>query len=178
MGTDKNIKLHIVTDIKGSKMIRLVREEDAAQICSIYNHYILNTTATAEEHPLDLEEILSRINSISKDFPWYVYEQDNTILGYAYAQKFSPRSAYNHTVEETVYIDKSHQQKGVGTELLKVLLDKLRELQYVIVIAKVTSETEVSIRFHEKFGFEKVGHLKNVLRKFGRIFDILIYQPT
>ena len=46
-------------------MIRIVKEADAARIAEIYNHYILNTRVTFEEHPVTPEEILARLKSIT-----------------------------------------------------------------------------------------------------------------
>jgi L-amino acid N-acyltransferase YncA len=37
-------------------MIRSVHVEDAAQLCEIYNHYVLNTPITFEEEAVTVED--------------------------------------------------------------------------------------------------------------------------
>ncbi|MDX1641256.1 MAG: hypothetical protein R3220_06145 [Balneolaceae bacterium] len=50
-------------------MIREVRASDAESICSIYNTYITDTQITFEEDPLPVEEVHTRIQTISKKYP-------------------------------------------------------------------------------------------------------------
>ena len=47
-------------EILGGEGVRPVKDIDAARITEIYNHYILNTLITFEEHSLSTEEILAR----------------------------------------------------------------------------------------------------------------------
>ena len=85
-------------------MVRLVKIEDTEAIRDIYNYYILNSTITFEEHPISIEEMSNRIKAIISEYPWLVYEKDQQILGYAYASKWKPRSAYLHSAEITIYL--------------------------------------------------------------------------
>jgi phosphinothricin acetyltransferase len=55
-------------------MIRNAEIKDAAAICDIYNHYVLNTIVTFEEMPVSVEEMQSRISYITSSLPWYVKE--------------------------------------------------------------------------------------------------------
>ena len=90
---------------KVSSMVRAVKDADVARITEIYNHYILNTLITFEEHSLSTEEILARIKSITTEYPWLVYEDNGRLVGYAYASRWKERSAYRHTVEAAIYLD-------------------------------------------------------------------------
>jgi L-amino acid N-acyltransferase YncA len=42
-------------------MIRTARVEDAAQLCDVYNHYVLNTTITFEEQAVTVEDMRGRV---------------------------------------------------------------------------------------------------------------------
>ena len=98
-------------------MIRKINENDIQQICDIYNYYILNTTITFEEKPLLYEEMKTRINDITENLPWFVYEENSEILGYCYASKWKGRCAYRFSVESTVYVKNDVLSKGIGTKL-------------------------------------------------------------
>src|ERR1035437_3008460 len=103
-------------------MIRLVKKSHAADICRIYNEYILNTVITFEENPLSVEEMELRIENITQSYSWLVYEENENVIGYTYAGKWKERSAYRFTVETGIYIDSKHLGHGIGTNLNSELL--------------------------------------------------------
>jgi len=158
-------------------MIRPATESDSEQIADIYNHYIKNTIVTFEEEKVDAADISDRIASTVADgLPWLVAEKEGQILGYAYASKWKGRCAYKSSVESTVYLDNALLSKGLGTVLYDALLKILREKQYHIVIGGIALPNDKSIALHEKFGFQKVGHFKEVGYKFDRWVDVGYWQ--
>jgi len=53
-------------------MIRPVTTDDAAQICEIYNHYVLETAITFEEEAVSVGEMQRRIEETAK-LLWLVW---------------------------------------------------------------------------------------------------------
>lgn len=153
-------------------MIRSVHVNDAKELAEIYNYYILYSTATFEETPIDGQEMKHRIQSIASKYPWIVYEEQGKIIAYAYANEWKSRSAYKRTVESSVYVKQGEMSKGVGAQLYKELIQQLTDLGFHAVLGGITVPNPESIRFHEKFGFEKVGHLKQVGYKFEQWVDV------
>lgn len=153
-------------------MIRDVQSSDAESIRSIYNHYIRESVVTFEEEPISVTEILERIDMATKDLPWLVFEEEGGILGYAYASKWKGRLAYRYTVESTVYLSKKAIGKGIGTKLYKALIDRLANLAYHSVIGGIALPNPASVALHEKLGFEKVAHFKQVGWKMDRWVDV------
>lgn len=92
-------------------MIRPVQLGDAEQIADLYNYYIANTSITFEEEQVSPGEMKKRIAEYTEYYPWIVCAEGNKIIGYAYAARWRLRSAYRHSVEVTVYIDKDHHRK-------------------------------------------------------------------
>ena len=153
-------------------MIRGVRLEDAKEIAGIYNYYILNSIVTFEETPVGAEEIEARIESITSRFPWIVYEVNGRIVGYAYASEWKSRCAYKHSVESTIYLKQGEEYKGIGSTLYQELVKQLREMDLHALIGGIALPNEASVYLHEKFGFEKVAHFKEVGFKFGKWIDV------
>ena len=85
-------------------MIRTATLDDAQALLDIYTPYVLNTTITFETEVPTLSDFTQRIKTIQQRFPYLVLEVDNIIVGYAYATKYKERSAYDWTVETSVYI--------------------------------------------------------------------------
>jgi L-amino acid N-acyltransferase YncA len=157
-------------------MLRNVDVSDAPMICEIYNHYVSNTVITFEESLLLPDEMRQRILNVTASFPWLVYEEQGKVLGYAYATKWKERSAYRHSAESTVYLHPSSTGKGTGSALLEQLLAQLRARQIHSVLGGVALPNPASVALLEKFGFQKVGHLKEVGFKFGKWIDVGYWQ--
>jgi phosphinothricin acetyltransferase len=153
-------------------MIRKVTLEDAREIAEIYNYYVLNSCVTFEELEVSAEEMRGRIEAVNLKFPWLVFEKDSEILGYAYATMWKPRSAYKHTAESTVYLKREAIKNGIGSLLYKELLCQLTDLGFHAIIGGISLPNEASIALHEKFGFEKIAHFKEVGFKFKKWIDV------
>jgi len=152
--------------------IRDIRRGDAPRVCELYNHYILNSTASFEEEAVPSPEMAKRIDEVTTRFPWYVYEEDGRVLGFAYAGVFKSRSAYRFTAETTVYLDKDAHGRGIGTALYRRLLDSLRDMQLHAAIACIALPNEKSQALHEKLGYKKIAHFEQVGFKFGTWIDL------
>jgi Sortase and related acyltransferases len=157
--------------------IRPVDLADAAQIAEIYNHYILTSHCTFEITPLDAADMSVRISDvIEHDFPFFVSETGGEISGYANGKQFRPRPAYRHSVEVSIYIKNGIEAHGIGTALYSKLFDEITKLDFHTIIAGIALPNEPSIRLHEKFGFEKVAHFREVGFKFGKWIDVGYWQ--
>jgi phosphinothricin acetyltransferase len=152
--------------------LRRVKPEDAAQIAEIYNYYIKNTHHTFETESLTVEEMQSRIGEISEKYPYLVFEEDGEIFGYAYAAQFKLRQAYAYSAEVSIYVKNEAKQRKIGTQLYVKLFDELRETDVHAIFAGIALPNDASVVFHERLGFEKVAHLKEVGYKLGRWIDV------
>ncbi|MBD0833305.1 N-acetyltransferase family protein [Aestuariibaculum sp. TT11] len=157
-------------------MIRPVSFSDAQQLLNIYNYYVINTDVTFDLQPLSLQEFQDKLHEITKAFPFIIYEENNEILGYAYAGKFRSRPAYNHTLESTVYVKHNHYGKQIGSKLYAELIKQLKQTNCRVVLGVLTLPNNASVKLHEKYGFTKVGHLREVGYKFNTWLDVGIFE--
>jgi len=150
---------------------------DAGAIARIYNHYIVHTAISFEEEPVSTEHMAQRIAGVlSSSLPWLVAEQQERIVGYAYAGKWKGRYAYRHSVETSVYLDPAFVGRRIGTQLYLALLDRLLERSIHVAIGGIALPNEASIALHERVGFVKVAHFREVGYKFGRWIDVGYWQ--
>jgi len=156
--------------------IRKVKLMDSAQIAEIYNYYILNTHHTFETEPLSADEMQQRIAETSEDYPYLIAEYESVIQGYVYAAQFKLRQAYKHSVEVSIYVRHQAKQKGIGSELYQRLLEELAETDVHALMAGISLPNEASVRFHEKLGYEKVAHFREVGYKLGRWVDVGFWE--
>jgi len=159
-------------------VVREANREDVAAIRTIYAHHVLNGVATFEEVPPDETEMNRRREDIlGRGLPYLVAEAQGRIAGFAYAGPFRPRSAYRHTVEDSIYVSPDAVGQGFGRALVAELVARCTRLglrQMVAVIGD--SANSASIRLHESVGFTRAAVLRGVGFKLGRWVDSVIMQ--
>jgi len=158
-------------------MIRSATSKDSGQIAEIYNHYISTSIITFEEDPITSDEMSIRISATFQEkLPWLIFEHNGQILGYAYASKWKGRCAYRYSVESTVYLCHKNVSKGLGSKLYSELIKELKFKKFHTAIGGIALPNESSIGLHEKLGFEKVAHFKEVGNKFNQWIDVGYWQ--
>jgi len=149
-------------------MIRLATPGDAESILSIYAPYIENTSFTFETETPTITQFAERINSYLINWPWLVYEINGKIAGYAYASRYRERTAYQWSVECSVYIHDDYQRKGLANALYTTLFELLKIQGFRNVYAVINLPNEKSVKFHENFGFEYFATYEKVGYKLGQ----------
>ena len=158
--------------------VRDACEADLAAVSAIYAHYVATSPATFEETAPGHDEIVRRWRAIRDlDLPYLVVELSGDVRGYAYAAPYRARSAYRHTVEDSIYVDPEWQRHGIGGALLGGLIERCEALGYRQMIAVIgDTGNGPSIGLHKRCGFDHAGTLKAVGYKFDRWVDSVLMQ--
>jgi RimJ/RimL family protein N-acetyltransferase len=75
-----------------------------------------------------------------------------------------------------VYVHHDFLRQGIGSRLLTELIAAARRIGLRSILANISADQTPSIRLHEKFGFQKVAHLRQVGQKFNKWFDAVYMQ--
>lgn len=160
--------------------IRSATVDDAPALLDIYSYYILNTAISFEYDVPTLDEFRRRIAETLKKYPYVVIENDEGIIGYAYAGPFKTREAYKYSVETTIYLKYGMQKNGYGKALIEELEDQLKNMGYVnanACIAYTENDDEFlnnnSMQFHEHMNYRFVGRFQKCAYKFSRWYDMI-----
>jgi phosphinothricin acetyltransferase len=156
--------------------IRLATEADLGAINAIYNHYVLHGTATFQLAPETEAARLAWFRAHDAEHPVTVAEMDGVVVGWGALNRYKEREAYVHTVENSIYVAPGHQRRGIGAALLADQIARARALGHHTLIAGISADGQASIALHERFGFVKAGHIREVGRLSGRWLDAVIYQ--
>lgn len=158
-------------------MIRDVTFADAKRIADIYNYYIKNTIVTFEYDPVTEQDITTRIKKITgKGYPFFVYEENGEIIGYAYLNNWRERVAYNITLETSIYLDHNTTGRGIGGILYQELIERARKINTHSLIGGISLPNATSQKLHLKFGFQLVGNFRESGIKFGKLIDVEFWQ--
>jgi L-amino acid N-acyltransferase YncA len=153
--------------------------DDSPSIARIYEHYVRTTCFTFEEVPPTSDEIRGRMSKTEEaGLPYVVAEgTDASVIGYAYASAFHPRSAYRYSLENSVYVAADRTGQGIGTALMEHLIGRCTALGYRQIVALIGDrENGTSFRLHTRLGFKPVGNLAAIGLKFNRWVDVFEMQ--
>ena len=156
--------------------IRKVTLEDAEAIQEIYNYYILNSIVTFDEEVKTLDEIKYKITDTIEKYPWFILEENGELIAFTYANQWKDKSAYDQSVEGTIYIKNKNEGKGIGTTLYTYLINNLKSNGYHSILGVISLPNDSSVILHEKLKFEKVAHFKEIGKKFNRQIDVGCWQ--
>jgi phosphinothricin acetyltransferase len=159
--------------------IRAAQPRDIPDIREIYNYYVTNSVVTFDEKKWTLAQWREKFAHLEKlGMPFLVAQSPSgQILGYAYVQPWSGKSAYRYTVEDSIYLGQAAAGKGLGRALLAALVDTCREAGIREMIAVISDKgAEASIALHEKLGFAESGRMGRVGFKFGRWLGVVNMQ--
>ena len=139
---------------------------------------IASSAAIYEYDPRTLEAILEWYAAKeAKGLPVYgAYDEDGAFLGFATYGPFRERPAYRYTVEHSVYVRSGRRGAGVGTALMRYLIDEARGRGYHAMIGGIDSGNEGSLRLHERLGFAEAGRILQAGWKFGRWLDLVFME--
>jgi L-amino acid N-acyltransferase len=157
--------------------IRPATERDLPEILRIYNHAVEHTTAVFEyrPHTIEMRREWFRAKQAAS-LPVLVAGEADAVSGFATYGSFRAWPAYKYSVEHSVYVDPVVHRRGIGSALVRAILDEARARDVHVVMAGITSDNGVSLRLHERLGFKEVAHIPEVGFKFGRWLDLKLLQ--
>lgn len=158
-------------------MIREATEKDLPDILDIYNEAILNTTAVYDYKVHTLDERTQWFNKKKQDgYPLLVYEKNDRVAGFATFGPFRAWPAYKYAIEHSVYVSTDFRNEGIATKLIKEIINIANNREYATLVAGIDGANEISIKLHERLGFEYCGVIKKAGYKFDKWLDLAFYQ--
>lgn len=151
--------------------IRFATPADAPGCLAIYRPFVESSHTTFETEVPSIDEFAHRIEATLAMRPWIVAEENQRVLGYAYASPIKDRIAYQWSVEVAIYVAAETRRRGIGRALYESLFRCLAGQGFVNAIGIIALPNDASIALHESLGFEKIAHLKQVGFKLGAWHD-------
>jgi len=159
-------------------VVRDSTERDTPAIQAIYADEVLHGLASFEEVPPTTEMLLARRAAVlARDLPYLVAEVDGRVAGYCYASPYRERPAYRTTIEDSIYVARGMQRRGIGRALLSALIARCEAGPWRQMLGIIANgEQTGSIALHARLGFRHVGALAAVGFKHGRWLDTVFMQ--
>ena len=162
--------------------LRRLTPADAEATRRIYNLEVVDSTVTMDLVPRSLPDqqlwielhlgVHGALVAVDED-PLTGHER---VIGFASISPWREKPAYSTSVENSVYVDREHQGRGVGRILLDGILHVAAESGFHACMARIVAGHEASIRLHASRGYDVVGTEREIARKFGRWIDMTVMQ--
>ena len=157
--------------------VRHAELADAEAIAAIYNFEVAMSFVTFDLVPRSLDEQLAWLQARSGAHPCIVATTpEDGVTGWACLSPYRPKAGYATSVENSIYVHRDHQGRGVGDLLLAELVRLADEHGFHSVFARIAGDNLPSIALHHKHGFSTIGIEREVGRKFGKWLDVTVLQ--
>ncbi len=148
--------------MNGDQTIRVALESDLEAIVTIYNQ------AVRDQRTADMDELLPSdraawLANHTSSRPVLVSELDGRVVGWISVSQYRPgRRALRYSAEVSYYVDYQMHGKGVGSAMMKYVLERCSEFDVKILFAILLENNLASIALLKKFGFRQWATLPNV----------------
>ena len=153
-------------------VVRDAAPEDGVACAAIYRPYVTDTVITFEYEPPTAEDMARRIALAQEKHAWVVLEEDDRVVGYAYAAPVKDRAAYRWACEVSVYLEPGRRRGGAGRALYEALFERLAVRGYRRLIGGMTLPNPASEGLHRAMGFEPIGVQRRIGWKHGDWHDV------
>ena len=118
------------------------------------------------EKPVTAESELKWIESVLKDDKKFILvaQIDDQVVGMCDIAPISSRVRYKHRSNVGISVLKEFWGLGIASELMKVVIEKAKEVSYEQMELQVVDTNESAIHLYEKFGFYKTGYINNAIK--------------
>ncbi len=144
----------------------------AQAVLDIYAYGLKTRNATFETQVPTWE----KWNQLHLAHSRFVFVQNRDILGWAALSKVPSRSVYQGVCEVSVYIAENSLGRGLGTKLLKAVIDSSEKNGIWTIFASLFPENIASVKMHKNCGFRKIGTRERIATLDGIWRDTVIME--
>ena len=162
---------------RGTLAVQDAGAADLEGLVTIYNEVIASSTAVFTSTAVTLQERRRWWRTrTAQGYPVLIARDEHGVAAFGTFGDFRAWPGYRFTVEHTVHVRADRRGQGVGTALMRPLIERAVQLEKHVMIAGIDADNAGSIRFHERLGFVTAGHFHEVGFKFGRWLDLVFME--
>jgi ribosomal protein S18 acetylase RimI-like enzyme len=143
-------------------MRRLAKEKDLEQVYSIYMDESVIPFLGYDS--MSLDNFRSIYKNLIENEDFFVYEQDQDIVGFYRASKYPGRASHVAYLG-TLAVSPKFQGKGFARSMISEAIQILTDSSVIRVEIIVESDNPRAIGFYESFGFKIEGTLKKFYKR-------------
>ena len=147
-------------------------KENWNEVSEIYRQGLLTRNATFVTEVPDYENWIKKFHS---HLLW-VAILDGDVVGWAVLQPVSVREVYKGVAEVTIYVHNQFAGKGIGTALMKHLIEESEKSGIWTLYASIFPENTASINLHVSIGFREIGYREKIAKLGGTWRNTILFE--
>ena len=167
----KHLVVHLVV-VAVSMKIEVLEKKHYASVSKIYKEGLATGIASFETSIPEWENWDEKFLKQCR----YVALIKNEVVAWCSLTSVSKREVYKGVAEDTIYVSKLHQGKGIGKKLLQHLINESEKAGFWTLQAGIFAENKVSIKLHKDYGFRMVGLRKRIAKREEKWHDIALME--
>jgi phosphinothricin acetyltransferase len=156
--------------------LRAATADDADAICTIFNQGIADRVATLETALRTPAERRAWLADRGPRHPVIVASADGAVVGWGSLNAFNARTAYDHVVGFSIYVERSWRGRGIGSQLLDRLIDRASELRYHKMVLAALAHNAAGVALYTRAGFSPVGIYHEQGQLDGHWVDVILME--
>jgi len=150
--------------------VRDLREEDWPAVRAIYLDGIRSGLASFETEAPSWED-WDAAHTLRLVADW-----NDEVIGWVAAGPVSPRRCYRGVLESSIYIAADARNLGVGTSLIRALVERAEKAGAWTLQTSIFPENEASLKLHHRVGFRVVGVRRRIAKRDGLWRDTVLME--
>ena len=157
--------------------IRRAQRTDVPAMREIFNEVLRNSNSIYREEEVTLEERYAWFDEkLEHGFPIFGAYEEDQLVGYAGYGAWRAAQGYRKSVELTIYVDQKFRGVGIGSALMKTIIEQAKADGYHVMIGAIDAANQQSIEFHKRFGFVEVARMPEVALKNDQWLTLVFMQ--
>lgn len=157
--------------------IRLAERTDVPAMREIFNEVLRNSNSIYREDVVTLEDRYAWFDEkVEHGFPIFGAYEEDQLVGYAGYGSWRSAQGYRKSVELTIYVDRKFRGAGIGSELMKTIIEQAKTDGHHVMIGAIDSDNQQSINFHKRFGFIETARMPEVALKNNKWLTLVFMQ--
>lgn len=160
------------SEILNKSLIRIMEDSDSVLVLEIYKMGIETKNATFEINVPSWQDW--KVNHLIHSR--FVIEIEGVVAGWVALSPVSKRDAYKGVAEISLYIHRAARGMGLGSLLMKKVIESSEENGIWTLFAVVFPENKASVLLHRKHGFRIIGTREKISRIDGIWRDTVLLE--
>lgn len=156
--------------------IRAATPDDIATITEIYNQAVHERVATCDLSDVPPEARRDWLAGHRYPYGVWVAEGDEMVRGWMVISPYDTKPCFRRTATFSTYVHRAARGQGVGSALREHMIEVAERRGFHALVNRVWADNRASIALAERFGFQLVGHMPELVEIDGRFTDCLFFE--
>ena len=156
--------------------IRAATADDVDAITDIYNQAVHERIATCDLSDVPPASRRDWLESHQYPYGVWVADIDGMVRGWMVISPYDSKPCFRRTATFSTYVHRVARGQGVGSALRKHMIEEAEQRGFHALVNRVWADNQASVALAQRFGFQLVGHMPELVEIDGHFVDCLFFE--